>query len=175
MVVFILRKNHFRAMGALLLILLSGLISIHLFARSPLQNAAACEAGSPVSLQAEIFDIVQGKVVKTVPLNKTILSEARKCLQGIDGVYTKVNAFPDKGYIIKIPFESDTVIKNPILSKSGLASIDKVFILLPEQGAPYLLILDGQERPFFFVFSHPVKKLVNSLGLEMEQVPQPDR
>lgn len=116
----------------------------------------------------EIFDIGKGKVIKVVQINETALVESQKYLQGIVGMYLKVKAFPDKGYIIKIPFEPNIIVKNHFLNDDDINSIDKVFILLPEEKAPYLLVLDDRERPYFYCFKGDINKLLKSLNFEKE-------
>lgn len=118
--------------------------------------------------EIEIFDIGIGKVIKVVKINKTALAESQKYLQGIVGLYPNVKAFPDKGYIIKIPFEPNIIVKNHFLNDYGINSLDKVFILVPKEYAPYLLVLDDRERPYFYCFRGEINKLLKSLNFETD-------
>lgn len=116
----------------------------------------------------EIFDIGKGKVIKAVQINETAIAESQKYLQGIVGMYPKIKAFPDKGYIIKIPFKTSIVVKNHFLNDYNINSIDKVFIILPEEKAPYLLVLDDRERPYLYCFKGNINKLLNSINFKTD-------
>ena len=73
---------------------------------------AAFWSSANIEKNIEIFDISKGIVEKTVPVNATELTEAKGILKGITGIYLKVNALPEKGHIIKIPFEPNIMVKN---------------------------------------------------------------
>lgn len=116
----------------------------------------------------EIFDIGKGSVTKAVPVNDTALTEAKKFLKGITGVYLKANALPEKGCIVKIPFEPEIKVKNRWLNDYGILYIDKMFIIFPEEGTPYLFILDNKERPYLFNFEGDTDKLMKNLKFEAD-------
>lgn len=118
----------------------------------------------------EIFDIGKGSVSKTVPLNDIALAEAKKFLNGITGVYLKVNAIPVKGYIIKIPFAPDIKVNNQWFNEYDINPIDKMFIVFPEEGASYLLVLDKKQRPYLFNYEGNAEKLLKSLNFELEKI-----
>ena len=115
----------------------------------------------------EIFDIVKGEVIKTVQSNAAIEREVQSYLNNITGMYVKVNAFPEKGYIIRVPLESDEKQKSHWLNDSGISSVNEVFILFPEQGEPYLLVLDEQGRPLFYNFKGSTAKLLKELDFKI--------
>jgi hypothetical protein len=112
----------------------------------------------------EIFDITKGEVIKRVELNSDIQREAEKFLKGITGMYVKVKAFPDKGYIIKIPLKPSVIVKSQWLNDI----VEKVFVIFPEKEAPYLLILDENERPLFYNFEGSTDLLLKNLSFQLE-------
>jgi len=113
----------------------------------------------------EIFDINKGEVVKRVELNPYVQKEAEKLLKGITGMYVKVKAFPDKGYIIKIPLKPSVIVKSQWLNDI----VEKVFVIFPEKEAPYLLILDENERPLFYNFEGSTDSLLENLNFQLEK------
>lgn len=115
----------------------------------------------------ELFDIGKGSVTKSVPVNDIVLTEAQKILKGITGMYLKANALPEKGCIIKIPFEPDIKVKNHWLNDYNINSIDKMFIIFHDEGTPYLLVLDSKERPYLFYFKGDTDKLMKSLKFKL--------
>lgn len=116
----------------------------------------------------EIFDIGKESVVKIVKVNDDAINEAKKCLNGITGIFVKVKAFPDKGYIVKVPFEPKIKVENPWLNDYGINSVDKIFIIFPDEEKPYLLVLDDRERPFFFTIDCNTDKLLESLNFVID-------
>jgi len=100
----------------------------------------------------EIFDISKGEVIKTIQSNPVIQKEAEKYLKSITGMYAKVKAFPESGYIIRVPLEPPVKVQGQWLTNYGIDSVDEVFILFPGQGTPYLLVLDERSRPLFYNF-----------------------
>ncbi|NJD03590.1 MAG: hypothetical protein FIA99_13585 [Ruminiclostridium sp.] len=112
----------------------------------------------------EIFDIYKGKVVKRIKPDSVINKVVEGHLEGITGMYAKVKAFPDKGYIIRIPLEPPIKIQSKWLNVYGINSVDEVFILFPEQGVPYLLVLDEKKRPLFYNFEGNTDYLMEKLG-----------
>jgi len=111
----------------------------------------------------EIFDIKKGEVIKKISSNPTIEKTAVSYLKDISGLYAAVKAFPDNGYIIRIPVVPPIQVQNPWLNDYNIYSVDQVFILLPEQGDPYLLVLDNKLRPYFYYFNGNVEALLKDL------------
>lgn len=107
----------------------------------------------------EIFDINQSKVVKTAESSPAIQKEVKSYLEGITGIYGRINPIPDKGYMIKIPLEPSLRIENQWLN----SVVEEVIILVPEGQKPYLLVFDNENKALFFTFEVKIDKLVKSL------------
>lgn len=115
----------------------------------------------------EIFDISKGEVIKKVKPNDSIQSEAVGFLKNITGMYVKIKAFPEKGYIIRVPFEPFIALENHWLNSYGINSIGECFILFPEKGKPFLLVLNSSYRPYFYNFEGNTDKLLNFLDFHI--------
>lgn len=113
----------------------------------------------------EIFDITKGEVVKKVSNSLSIRNTAIEYLNDISGMFVKVNAFPDNGIIIRIPFTPPVKVNSHWLTDYNMNYVDQVYILYPNEGTPYLLVLDEQQKPYFFNFIGDTEKLKNHLGL----------
>jgi hypothetical protein len=107
----------------------------------------------------EIFDVSQGIVIKKSQSSEKIQKTAYDYLMNISSLYVKVKALPDKGHIIKIPFEEPKLIQNKWIN----GNVSEVFVILPEQQKPYLLVLDESRRPFFYNFEGNTYELLKSL------------
>lgn len=118
----------------------------------------------------EIFDINKGEVIQKVESNPSVRKEVEGYLKGITGMYIKVKAFPDKGYIIRVPLEPSVNVQSQWLNDYGINSVDEVFILFPEQGKPYLLVLDEKKRPLFYNFEGNTDVLLEKLNFKLETV-----
>ena len=77
--------------------------------------------------------------------------------------------FPDKGYVIRVPFDTPMKVDQKLLNKSGIKVVDSVFIILSDKEAPIMLILDSQERPYFYTFNASVQPLLDYVNLKPEE------
>jgi hypothetical protein len=121
---------------------------------------------SNINCNIEIFDINKGSVIKEIQVNDFAIAEGEKFLQGITGMYVKVNAFPDSGYIIKVPFKPNIKVENQWLNGNNIKYVDKFFVIFPQKGVPYLLVLDEKERPYFYYFNGDLEKLLKYLDFK---------
>lgn len=114
-----------------------------------------------VPKDVEIFDINEGKVIKKIKSNPSIQKEAGNFLKGITGMYAKVKAIPDKGYIARVPLRPPVMIKNQWLNDL----VKEVFVIFPENEKPYLLILDDKLRPLFYNFKGNTDEFLKILDI----------
>ena len=133
--------------------------NLHLITFVTSQNVSAQQSSI-----VEIFHIRSGKVIKTIPNNLYIQNEVINILGGITDPYEKVKGFPEEGIIIKIPFQPPLTIESKWLNHFSIKSLDQVFILFPRQEKPYLLVLDGSNRPIFYNFEGSTADLLKSLN-----------
>jgi hypothetical protein len=134
------------------------------FYQTSLITFLASEHEADTSIRTvEIFDIKKGEVIKRVSPNPTIEKTAISYLKAISGMYAAVKAFPDNGYIIRIPVVPPIEVQNPWLNDYNIYSVNQIFILLPQQGNPYLLVLDNRLRPYFYYFDGDIDKLLKDL------------
>lgn len=124
----------------------------------------SCQASVNTRLNVELFDIGKGCVIKMIPVDDAVLAESKKIIKGITGYYLKANAIPEKGNIIKIPFEPDLNVRNKWLNNCGIKAIDKMYIVYPDESAPYLLILNEKGRPYLYNFDYDASKLLNKVN-----------
>ncbi|TYQ12959.1 UNVERIFIED_CONTAM: hypothetical protein Cloal_4002 [Acetivibrio alkalicellulosi] len=112
----------------------------------------------------EIFDIDKGQVIKQLPANQITYNESIEYLKTITGMYPKVSAIPDKGYIIKIPLQPSLAVKNQWLDDI----LSEIYIVFPkEDTSPYLLVLDHKKRPLFYSFNANTDTLLKNLDFEI--------
>lgn len=116
----------------------------------------------------EVFDITKGKVILSEPINMDIQNEVFNYVKTIKSLYTKVIPFPEKGYVIRVPFDASLKVKQKLLNQVGIKSLDSIFIILSDKEAPILLVLDSQERPYFYTFNASIQPLLDYVKLNPE-------
>ncbi len=114
----------------------------------------------------EVFDIGKSEVISKAPLTADIQNEVFNYVKAIDKLYTKVMPFPEKGYVIRVPFEPPMNVKVKLLNESGIKTLDSVFIIISDKEAPILLVLDSQRRPYFYTFKASVQPLLDYVKLK---------
>ena len=111
----------------------------------------------------EIFDVSEGKIVKSSDITDEIKKEAVNNINNITGLYVKVNPIPNKGKIIRVPLGSDVEVYNKWVRDSGITTVEDAFFIYPEEEKSYILILDYDYRPFFFTYEGADEKLRSRL------------
>ncbi len=115
----------------------------------------------------EIFDIIRGEVIKVKSLTEEVRTLSASYVRNVKSLYVKVNAFPNKGYIVKIPQVPPLKTQKPLFTDYGINTISELFVIFPEQEVPYLLVLDKKYNPFFYNFEGNTEKLLSLIELEM--------
>ncbi|GAE25191.1 hypothetical protein JCM9140_1171 [Halalkalibacter wakoensis JCM 9140] len=104
----------------------------------------------------EVYDLQLDKITKTIPVSEEILTKAERYLTNIDELYKKFKPMPQKGKLIRIPFNSSIHIKN----KWVTSSIQEVIFIIPENDSSLLLVFDEEKTPFFFTFTENIDELL---------------
>lgn len=117
------------------------------------------------SANIEIFDIYQGKVIKSLPAKEEIQKEIRKMLLMVTGLYPELEPIPDKGYMVKVPLEPAMKLKNQWLDDQ----VTEVIVIFPEYENPHLMAFDSKANTFFFTF----KGSVNDFLAKIKFTPKP--
>lgn len=167
MIVFKVEKNAIRlavcsALFIIVIILLGSIIECQnkISVKSFLSSPRLMEEDRRI----EIFDISAGKVIAKYRPSSIIIDEAGSFLGKITGMYGKVKALPDNGHIIRIPFNPAINVKSKWVTDCGITSVSELYVLFPNPGQPYLLLLDDKDRPWFFNFDANTDKLVYYLN-----------
>lgn len=117
--------------------------------------------GKPLE-NIEVFDINQQTVVKIVPNDYEIQKLVQNYIQGIDGVYSKFNPIPEKGYAVKIPLAPAVKVDN----KEIKVPIEQVILMCPENERPFLMLMQDENKLSCFTFKGSSLVLLESIGYE---------
>lgn len=117
----------------------------------------------------EIFDIGKGRIVQTVPGSKKIEGEIGVIVESITDLYRAFEPIPHNGYMIKIPLEEAIKIENEWLH----SLVSEVILIFPEYENPHLMVVDDENRPYFFSFEKSVDGVLDEL--KFNPAPRPKR
>lgn len=112
----------------------------------------------------EIFDSNQEKVVKTIPVNDKINNMVVDWINEINGVYQSINPMPNNGYAIRFPIKPSIYIQNRWLD----TNIEEVYLTIPENDDPCLIIFEKDDKINFFQFPGNLTELSDLLDFELE-------
>ncbi|RHW39075.1 hypothetical protein D1B31_14040 [Neobacillus notoginsengisoli] len=130
-------------------VLLAGLI--------PTTNAAA-QTERPI----EIFDVMKGKVILTTKSTPNVQREVKKYIEGITGVFPKINPIPSEGFMIRVPLEPAVIVNTQLFR----GPVNEVIIIFSGQEEPYLMFLDDKNRLLVFTFKGNTDRLLELLNFK---------
>lgn len=142
-------------------------ISIIVFLLAMLHNPQAICAERSINI--EIFDPKQDKVVKTVQLNNEINNMVKGWINGIDGIYGKNNPVKDDGYAIKFPLDPPVQVQNKWLN----AVVKEVYLIIPEKDAPFIMVFESEYRLVCFPFTGNIAELSKVLDFKLNRYRPP--
>lgn len=108
----------------------------------------------------EIFDVLEGKVIRVLEMDRNIYHEAEKILDNITGVVVRYNPIPKNGYMIRIPLEPTIKVGNQWF----VDLVDEVTIIIPNQEKPYLMVFDDENRPHFLTLEGDMEKILGLMN-----------
>lgn len=116
----------------------------------------------------EVFDITKGAVISREPSTIEMQNEVINYVKSINSLCTKIMPFPEKGYVIRVPIDPPVKVKQKLLNDAGIKMLDCVFIILSDKEDPIILVLDKQERPYFYTFDASIQPLMEYVKLSHE-------
>lgn len=112
-------------------------------------------------LQIEVFDVTQGKVTKSIPMEDKNREEALKLVKSADSLFPKLNPTPKTGFMVKVIFEPAEDIETKVLKQP----VTKVIFIFPDAEKPYMLIFNEKDQPMFYYFSEDFAPFLEMLGI----------
>lgn len=109
--------------------------------------------------EIEIFDIQKGKVIQSVPSNLEIEKQVELLLNSITDIYRAFEPIPHKGYMVKIPLDKAIPLKNDYFDDL----VNEVILIFPEYENPHMMVVNDENRPYFFSFTKSVDQILTML------------
>lgn len=115
----------------------------------------------------EIYDIKRDRLIKVVESNSEIENLVINYLQGIDGIYAKLNPIPMEGYAIKISLDSPLILQNQWIN----TIVEEAIIVLPKEKEPkaFFIIFEQENKLMCFTFKGDVEVLLEKLQFKVIQ------
>jgi hypothetical protein len=115
--------------------------------------------GSPC---AEIYDPAQKKVIKSVQVDSELYDLAADLVRSIDNFYGRISPAAVEGYKIRVPLDPPVKVNK----KSLKASVSEVYIIVPQNKTPFLIIFEDKNKPSYFKFHGNIDSLWKALDFE---------
>lgn len=112
---------------------------------------------------AEIFDIKQERVIKSIEMNEEIKREALKLAGGITGMCMTFRPVPESGYIIGIPI----VPSEKLRSTFGSCTVKRLIVIIPEKGDVILGVFDDREKFLFYYIKDNAAEILKKLNFSL--------
>jgi len=109
----------------------------------------------------QAFDVVAGKVVKTVPNSTDYQKIAADWLKSVKGLAPQANIGSKCGYVFRIPLDK------PAEVKAGAQSLhtSDVFLFYCPDKLKLLLVFDEQRKPFLLDFTADVAPFLQRIAV----------
>lgn len=100
--------------------------------------------------EIEVFDVVQGSVIKHIEGTPYVQQEMRNMVQTITGMVKDLKIEPTDGYLVKIPLEPPIMIKDPYLNILA----EELILFISSDSEPKLLLFSDENQPYFVHFNY---------------------
>ncbi|GBG11978.1 hypothetical protein PAT3040_06837 [Paenibacillus agaridevorans] len=127
----------------------------------PRKAAAPDEAGETGLKPVQAFDVAQGKVVRSVPNDKSFQKMSKKWLKSVTGLAPQMTADNSCTFVYRIPLAKPAVVKADAIS----ITTNDVFLFYCENNPPLLLVFDGERKPYLLLFKEDIKPFIRKVGI----------
>lgn len=175
MTIMLIRLGRLAAITAALLLLLSAsaapaasaLAVYHPEARSENAESGNANAGktdpaSEGSLKpVQVFDVSQGKVVKSVPNDKKFQKMAKSWLRSVTGLAPQLSSDNSCTYVYRVP------LAEPAEVKAGAVTVvtRDLFLFYCQDNPPLMLVFDDARKPYLLLFDRDLKPFIRKVGV----------
>ncbi|MFL0245643.1 hypothetical protein [Candidatus Clostridium stratigraminis] len=116
--------------------------------------------GSPC---ADIIDTKQNIVIKSVQVNSEINNIVSSWVNSIDNFCGKISPLTVEGYKVRVTLNPPVEMHK----KSLTAKVNEVYIIVPQNKPPFLIIYEDKNKPSYFKFHGNIDNLSKALGFNL--------
>ncbi|SDW59973.1 hypothetical protein [Paenibacillus sp. CF384] len=124
-------------------------------------SAGALDDHDTMQRPVQAFDVVAGKVVKSVPNNAEFQGYAKSWLNSVTGMSPRLQAEDKCGYVFRIPLDQPTAVKAGALQ----VMTQDVFLFYCPKKPQLLLIFDENRKPYLLQFKANIKPFLKAMDL----------
>ncbi|AZN42054.1 hypothetical protein [Paenibacillus albus] len=117
--------------------------------------------GDAAQRPVQAFDVVQGKVVKSVPNSAEYQGYAKSWLKGVTGLSPKLTADDKCGYVFRIPLDEPTAVN----AGGTQVMTQDVFLFYCPKKPQLLLVFDENRKPYLMTFKGNIKPFLKAIDL----------
>jgi hypothetical protein len=125
-----------------------------------LPSIPAYSMGSPC---ADIIDSKQNIVVKSVQVNSEINNMVASWVNSIDNFCGKISPITVEGYKVRVPLNPPVEVNK----KSLTAKVSEVYIIVPQNKPPFLIIFEDKNKPSYFKLHGNIDSLSKALNFNL--------
>ncbi|WP_308634462.1 hypothetical protein [Paenibacillus silvisoli] len=124
-------------------------------------GARANDDGGAGQRPVQAFDVVAGKVVKSVPNSPEFQGYAKQWLNSVTGLSPRLQAEDKCGYVFRIPLDEPTAVK------AGQIQVmtQDVFLFYCPKKPQLLLVFDENRKPYLLQFKANIKPFLKAMDL----------
>ncbi len=125
-------------------------------------SASAHDEGAAQQRQVQAFDVIAGKVVKSVPNSKEYQKFAKSWLGSVTGLAPQLTANDKCGYVFRIPLNEPARVK---VDTINFHTTDVFLFYCP--GKPQLLLVfDENRKPYLLQFTADIKPFLKAIDIK---------
>ncbi len=109
----------------------------------------------------QVFDVAQGKVVKSVPNDKKFQKMAKSWLKSVTGLAPQLTSDNSCTYVYRVP------LAKPMEVEAGEVTVatQDLFLFYCQDKPPLLLVFDDARKPYLLLFSKDLKPFIRKVGV----------
>lgn len=109
----------------------------------------------------QVFDVAQGKIIKSVPNDSRFQEMAAAWAASVTGLAPQVSPGEDYAYVFRMPLEKAV----PIDTGTVHIKVTTLFMFYGKDKQPLLLGFDDNRKPYLFTFKSNVSDFIKRMEL----------
>lgn len=125
-------------------------------------NAAKNDPGNDGAMKpVQVFDVAQGKVVKSMPNDKKFQKMAKSWLKSVKGLAPQLTSDNSCTYVYRVPLAKPAEIKTGEIT----VMTQDLFLFYCQDKPPLMLVFDEERKPYLLLFDKDLKPFIRKVGV----------
>lgn len=109
----------------------------------------------------QVFDVEQGKVVQTVPNDKSFQKMAKSWIKSVTGLAPQITSDHSCTFVYRVPLAKPATVKVDAIS----VTTQDLFVFYCQENPPLLLVFDENRKPYLLLFKEDIKPFIKKVGV----------